>query len=226
MKSLKIRLSIILALAVTFLAAVGAFFGTGMFASADRDTTVDGSSTTLFNASAGADLRAHEQDGEGEEKEYYTMFAIKEKDGVISYKKNLAYWWYSNTATTTETEGEGEGAVEKTVEDLKNPTRSEKSFFNMEVGFENLNFERYIIKFESQQYYKTKDEKTSNYVIFVPSKTEENKVNVIITDNKDEKNLTADTAFNKDKIKIEFTGTTENGYSPPVIGFTDNVSVG
>ncbi len=213
-----------MALAVTFLAAVGAFFGTGMFASADRDTTVDGSSTTLFNASAGADLRAHEQDGEGEEKEYYTMFAIKEKDGVISYKKNLAYWWYSNTATTTETEGEGEGAVEKTVEDLKNPTRSEKSFFNMEVGFENLNFERYIIKFESQQYYKTKDEKTSNYVIFVPSKTEENKVNVIITDNKDEKNLTADTAFNKDKIKIEFTGTTENGYSVKISDETASVT--
>lgn len=227
MKSLKIRLSIILAFAVTFLAAVGAFFGTGLFANADRDTTVDGSSTTLFNASAGADLRAHEQTvGEGETatKEYYTMFAIKEEDGVISYKKNLAYWWYSNTATTTETEGEGEGAVEKTVEDLKNPVRSAKNYFNMEVGFENLDFERFIIKFESQQYYKTKDEKTSNYVIFVPSETKADKVNVIITDNKDEKNLTADTALNKDKIKIEFTGTTANGYAVKVSDDTLNVT--
>ena len=115
MKSLKIRLSIILALAVTLIAALGAFFGTGMFARADRDTTVDGSSTTLFNASAGADLRAHEKtigDGIDATKEYYTMFAIKEKDGVISYKKHLAYEWYSNNAKTTEKAGEGDGAVE------------------------------------------------------------------------------------------------------------------
>ena len=215
MKSLKIRLSIILALAVAFLAALGAFFGTGMFASADRDTTVDGSSTTLFNASAGAELRAHEQSGNGDEKEYYTMFAIKEKDGVISYKKHLAYTWYQNVAKTTETEGEGEGAVEKEVEDIKNPVRGDKGYFKMEVGFETLDFERFVIKFESQQYYKTKDEKTSNYVIFVPA-TEDGKVNVIITDNKNEKNLTSDTVLDKNRIKIEFTEKTADGYAVKV----------
>ncbi len=220
MKSLKIRLSIILALAVTFLAAVGAFFGTGTFANADRDTTVDGSSSTLFNASAGADLRAHEQTvkGEGEEetKEYYTMFAVKEEGGEITYKKHLAYEWYANTAKTTEKEGEGEGAVEKEVEDLKNPVRSDKNYFNMEVGFENLNFKKYIIKFESQQYYKTKDEKTSNYVIFFPA-AEENKVNVLITDDEDGTvDDAATTALIKDHIKIEFTGTTNDGYAVKV----------
>lgn len=215
MKSLKIRLSIILALAVIFLAAVGAFFGTGTFAKADKDTySVDGSSSTLFNASAGSELRAHEVAGEGDAKDYYVQLAVKEKDGVISYKKHLAYWWYSNTAKTEETEGEGENATTKEVEDLKNPARSEKNYFHMEVGFENLDFDRYIIKFESQQYYKTKDEKTANYVIFLPA-TEEGKVNVIVTDNKDDKN-SAPVALDKDRIRIEFTEKTAEGYAVKV----------
>lgn len=221
MKGLKIRISLILALALAFFAAIGTLFASGTFASADRDTVVDGTSTTLFNAADGAALRAHEQAAEGDENDYYTMFALTKNASAITYKKNLAYTWYANVAKTTETEGEGDGAVEKEVEDVKNPAcaqdagKNVASYFNMEIGFEGLNFKKYIIAFESQQYWQTKDEKTTNYVIFVPAEDGEH-VNVIITDNKDEKNLTADVNLQSDHIKIEFTARDKDEYSVTV----------
>ena len=42
----------------------------------------------------------------------------------------------------------------------------------MEFGFDDTNFERFVITFESQQYLKTKDGKTLNYVMFFPADSE------------------------------------------------------
>lgn len=54
-------------------------------------------------------------------------------------------------------------------------------YFGMEIGFEEINFEKFTVTFETQQYNLTKDKKTTNYIIFMPAETE-GKVCAVITD--------------------------------------------
>lgn len=192
MKSLKVKFCLIIALALVFVATLGVFFGVKLNASAEREYTVNGSSTTLFSASRTAEVWSH-KDGD----DFFTMFVLKDGEATVSYKKNLAYKWFYNSAAEDE------------------EFDMQPGFFNMEIGFETLDFDRFILTFESQQYNETKDGKSVNYIVFVPANTS---VKVLITDELPEADDTVD--YNgtvaADHIKIEFTDRVSDEYKVKV----------
>lgn len=234
MKAFKIKLSLIVALALTMVVALGIFFGN--VAVANRFYTVSGTST--FVKSGDAEVWAHRvYVGEGEEDEeeefdsknpdyaYYTMFTFKKDEDAITYRRNLAYHWYYNKGDFDdyllepyegkngnwwirdndtqieydeddkdkwEVNDDGFWAFDGEATEIaeKVPSEMGEGYLRMEIGFEEINFEKYVIAFESQQYNMTKDEKTTNYIIFIGADPENgdgeiNKVYAVITDDKD-----------------------------------------
>ncbi|MDE6373757.1 MAG: hypothetical protein K2L72_04585, partial [Clostridia bacterium] len=117
----------------------------------DRFVELDGNSV-FYTAIRGAEITESEEITEGEDKVRYTLFKIGE-DETVSYRQNLAYSWIAGG---------------KDDDGNFNGNHSAKRF-SMEISFADLNFKRYIIKFQSQQYYLTKDSKTDNYLIFTPA---------------------------------------------------------
>ncbi len=221
-KSFKLKLFAVAALFVALIASLGALLGINL-ASADRNVSITGASTTLFAASGKAEVWAHTVEGAtAEQNKYYSMFVFKENDDAISYKKNLAYKWFYNTTPATES-GEGETAPETL-------TKGE-GYFNMEFGFElgaeeKLGFEHFFLTFEGQEYSQTKAGKSVNYIVLKPT-ADGKHVNVIITDDKSEENLTvADGAaqLSTEKIKIEFTARTADEYAVTVSDGTNSVT--
>ena len=121
----------------------------------DRYVALDGNSV-FYTSIRGADITESEpvREGEGDEAKdhYYTLFSIGENE-TIAYRQNLAYSWLAGNKD----------------EDEKYTDGYTSNRFSMEISFANLNFKRYIIKFQSQQYVLTEDEKTDNYLIFTPA---------------------------------------------------------
>ena len=200
MKSLKIKLFSIAALAAALVISVATAFGL-IAANADRSVTISGSS--VFLTSGNAEIWAH-ADGEWENLNYFTMFVLKSDGDSVNFRKNLAYNWYFNDG-------------EKPTEENKNPELvGKEGFLNTEIGFElgsdnKINFEKFVIAFESQQYTQTKDNKSTNYIIFYPSESGD-KLNVLITDDKDAELTKNDaTAINPDHIKIALDKEDCNG---------------
>jgi hypothetical protein len=142
MKRYKISL---ISLILTFIFAMSAFAFT-IFASADDDQRlVSLNGTNVFYANVdGAAVSATREtvtSGETTTTEDYALFEIEEGE-TITYRKNLAYSWY---------------------------TEDGNQKFSITFGFKNADFETYTIKFESQQYNKTKDNISTNYLIFKPN---------------------------------------------------------
>lgn len=234
MKSLKVKLCLIVALAVTMIVTLGIFIGNVVLA--DRYFTLSGA--TIFTTSGKAEVWAHREFiGEGEEdpdKEfdaadtdyaYYTMFTFEKSDDAVSYKRNLAYNWFYNANDMEDAiqepykgeddtwwiYGESTGIaydedVECKVGDNGNWFIGEQDtgvsatvlpymqngYLHLEIGFEDVNFTKFVIAFETQQYRMTKDEKTTNYIIFVPVENEQKVYAIIIDDeNKDDAELDA-----------------------------------
>lgn len=223
MKALKLRLISVIALSVAFVACLGAYFGVG-FRKASADRTVTVGSTNIFSVSSldEAEVWSHKIAGaDAANDEYYTMLVVKATDGAINYKKHLAYNWYYNDSPKPE-----EGKEDEPATFVKREGK-----FNMELGFElsesaTLGFEKFYIAFESQQYFQTEDNKTTNYIVFVPT-ADKKKVNVIITDEKDADNwVVAENAvsLDVDKIKIEFTGRDKDVYSVKVSSGSEAVT--
>ncbi len=191
-----------------------AFFHTDS-AFADRSVTISGSS--IFYTADEAEVWAHKEDGaDGEDPEYFSMFVLKNGKSAVNYRKNLAYSWKYNTSSEEVKEG-----VVSTLTPVD-------GWFNMEIGFESVSFKKFIITFESQQYVKTKDGKSANYVMFYPK---DSGVQVVISANKEDAPEESATVFGKDHIKIEFTSSTRDGYNvkvsqgenTPVEGVFENV---
>ncbi|MCH5164564.1 MAG: hypothetical protein J1F36_06065, partial [Clostridiales bacterium] len=117
----------------------------------------------------------------------------------------------------TTTEGEGDNQVV-----MKDLNSYNHGLFNMEIGFKRdrkeggtdllaLPFEKFIITFESQQYSKTEDGKTVNYIIFFPEG--EDGVKVAITDDKDiDASKASETVLNRDHINIKFVEAEDGLY--------------
>ena len=216
MKSFKLRLSSVIALFIVFAAALGAFFGTG-FRKASADRTVTVGSTNIFTVSSldEAEVWSHKIAGATEEEdEYYTMLVVKQTDGAVNYRKNLAYKWYFNDSPKPDASEDGDDN-EETVSTFKKG----EGWFNTEIGFElgeneTLDFEKFIITFESQQYSQTKDNKTANYIVFVPT-ADKKHVNVIITSDSEQEHweVTDNTALDVDRISIKFDGRDRDKYS-------------
>ena len=89
MKTLKLKLGIIISLAVAFLLALG--FSLGLFVvNADRTVRITGSN--IFITSGNAQVTAHKEDTDGyENPEFYTMFVLRSGSDAVNYRKNLAY---------------------------------------------------------------------------------------------------------------------------------------
>ena len=152
---------------------------------ADRFVTVDGSNV-FYTAIRGASVTSGK---EGDH--YYTVFKIG-KEETVSYRKSLAYEWKTGVS-----------------DDDGNPTGEYNTRnFSMEISFDSLNFKRYIIAFQSQQYMKTDDKITKNFLVFAPA--EGGKVNLAAVQSLDELDEegfvypVSCTAENNEKIEISF----------------------
>lgn len=201
--TIKLKLTIIFALALALMLSLGALFAVN-FTYADRAVTINGvSGTNILNPIDGAELQAH-KDGS----QYYLAAVLSSDDAAVNYRKNLAYEWYYNSK-------------EYGPEDDEVPSEltMEKGYFNMEIGLVGTGFERFIVAFESKQFSQTKDGKTTNYVYFVPAEGGKVEVHMACKAADDED---ADEAFehaeslgalNADHIKISFnkTETTKAG---------------
>ena len=133
--------SLILASAVAVSGAAIALGTTQTAYAADYTQELDGSKV-FYTGIRGAEITYSPVETQGETAHAYTMFKIGE-DETVEYRQNLAYSWRTS-ATDSVT-------------------------FSMEIGFANTDFERYVIKFQSQQHLLTKESVTENFIVFTPS---------------------------------------------------------
>ncbi len=205
----KYKLSLI-TLLLALVCAVSLCFGVaGVLA---RTVTIDGSN--FFYANSGADVRAYH---EAETSKDYTTFYFTDNDDNVVYRYNLAYHWYSAP------DADENGDVDYTA-----PV---EGWFNMELGFRGLGFDRYTIKFQSQQYAETKDGVTDNYITFAVA---DNGLKVIITDDEEQTKTPAAEIAGASlgigdgtaagKIKIVFTEYNEGVYTVEVSDGTNTVT--
>lgn len=192
------------ALALVFVLAISAFFGL-RFTAADAQGTT--SATNVFRTT-GSDVSIvgamrsvlSEATSTGSEQKYFLTFKYEngdeDEDNYVYYSNKLAYSWY-------------ESVTEDEV------TRVQSGMFHMEFGFDDLNFEKFVITFESQQYVRSEDGKTKNYLMFFPAG--EDSVYVVATANRD---LTlADVEegdkkpLDKDHIRVDFVGYEKGAYN-------------
>lgn len=152
--------ALLLALLVALSTAVVAL-NRGWFTvyAADRYVELDGNSV-FYTSIRGAEITHTEEipsDKDEAVNTRYTMFRIT-GDQTVSYRQNLAYAWKTGVK-------DDDGNLTGEVND---------NAFSIKLSFTNLNFKRYIIKFQSQQYVLTKDGKSENYLIFEPVDNKEN----------------------------------------------------
>lgn len=176
MKSLRLKLLSILALAVAFAISLGLYVGV-LCAGADRSVTISGSS--IFYTTGGAQVWSHEVAGE-EENSYYTMFVVSSDSDAVNYRRNLAYNWFYDVNTVNGVDTSEDAEVL--------PLEKREGYLNMEIGFEltdgKLGFEKYVLTFEGQEFSQTKNGKCINYIIFYPTENGTG-LNVIVTDDID-----------------------------------------
>lgn len=191
----------LISLALVFVLALSAFFGLNTFTASASGTATASNvfRTSGDNVSLVASARdvQSQSSSSGSVKNYFLTYRFtngeEEENSYGYYNNKLAYSWIEDTSTTEE---KGHGA----------------KMFSMEFGFDDVNFERFVITFESQQYLKTKDKKTLNYLMLFPAAT--GSVYALVTTDKD---ATADDVtaapLDKDHIKLEFTGRSSGAYS-------------
>lgn len=181
-------------LAATLLLSLAFLLGINTVKTAEAAGTITVSSTNVFTASSGAKV-AGGAVGEGTDAKYYSTMTFTSDDETVSYRRNLAYNWYEEVSVK-DSDGNAVEGEKKLVHGQ----------FNMEIGFNNTSFQKFVITFESQQYNKTKDGKSKNYVVFYPSVTA-GKVYAAITSD-EEHSLTEEEKVELDSkdIYIEFNG--------------------
>lgn len=127
--------------------------------SASAARVVDLNGSTVFYAVNGASVTAF-RETVGQDYTDYAMFSFGEDDDKVTFRKNLAYSWFEKDDSVTD------GNVGKNVK------------FSMTLGFNGVDFEKFSVKFESQQSSKTESGVSTNYVTFV--KVGDGKVSVVI----------------------------------------------
>lgn len=155
----KVRISLISFFAAILLAVCALLFApVAVYADSGRTVTLT-DKNVFYTPTGGANITPFDVAEAGEDSLYYTYFLFDENDQEITYRKNLAYSWYASDGDVV---AQGK--------------------FNLQLGFSSLGFERFTIKLQSQQYNKTKDNVTSNYLIFQPSGEG---VQVVLSDDED-----------------------------------------
>ncbi len=180
----------------------------------------------------------------------YVMFYMQDEDANVTYRYNLAYHWYERAEIQSEEESadaeedetpsedentdEESAALERGDEGYENSfdyTSGVEKYFNMTIGFnpgfdENENdkavgdFQTYTITFQSQQYAKTEDAVTTNYLTFVKTSIDSvdddgnavtiPAVYVITTDDKDETEKTEED-FSEDDVALPLVVVDKSG---------------
>lgn len=193
MKKIKYKIALLFALAAALFISVAAFINVNL-KSAQAATSV----VNVFTASGEASVLSTKIT-EDETDKYYTMFSFGYDSDNVSFKRNLAYNWYE----------------EVTVKDGETESKKlENGLFNMEIGFKNTNFKKFVIAFESQQFAKTEEGKTTNYIMFFPAGN--GGVKALVTDDKDAEAAESDTVLDCQRININFTEKLEGAYSVTV----------
>lgn len=136
----KLALSLMLASAVAVGGAAIALGTTQTAYAADYTQVLDGSKV-FYTGIRGAEITYSPEETKDEETHAYTMFKVG-KGQTVEYRQNLAYSWRTSDADAVT--------------------------FSMEIGFANTDFERYVIKFQSQQYLLSEDKVTENFIVFTP----------------------------------------------------------
>ena len=155
----KLKLSLIAASAICAAAATALTMTTVAAADDYRDVTLTG--TNVFYAGVGgaeisvARVSDDSEDGHTD----YTSFEMGDGE-TVSFRKNLAYSWFAAGE-------DGFGA---------------HNTFSMTIGFEDIAFESYVIRFQSQQYNITEDGVTENYLVFKP---EGDSLNLYVSETED-----------------------------------------
>lgn len=210
MKSLNLKKFAIFALALVMAACLSVFTVLHFpSASAADQRTVTISGSTIFYASSGAEVWSH-RDGD-ESDDYYTMFVLTEDSNSVNYRRNLAYEWFYNSS------------------DDEEDVTAAQGLFHMEIGFESLSCEKFVIAFESQQYAATKDGKTANYLMIAAAE-EEGMVRVLVTDNADdevpEEDTEACTVVPEDHLTVSFAESESAGCYAIVLSYQTTTGEG
>ncbi|MGN0818092.1 MAG: hypothetical protein ACI4L9_03895 [Candidatus Coproplasma sp.] len=151
-----------------------------------RSEILDGTNV-FYTAVDGAEI-AVTRETSGDETHDFAYFLI-ETDETVTFRKSLAYSWFEAD--------EEQGSVNKT--------------FSMEIGFKQTDFESYTVKFQSQQYTKTKDSISENFLIFKP---EGDVINLYVSQSEDlADDAEADVTLPKnDRIEISFGAYSAGSY--------------
>lgn len=207
MKHTKFKVTIF-ALVLVLILSVTAFFAvnfTNKTANAAGVVSVDATLNGSVFSMTGANLVVTNPDPDDENSQY-TMFTFGDNEDVVWLRKHLAYSWWQKQPDEEKNEDGIVTVIEHEVE---------HGLFNMEIGFRAMNFEKFVITFESQQYSKTEKNKTVNYIIFFPN-ADHSAVTAIVTDDKDATVSGADTYFAPDRISIRFVDTAKEEFPETV----------
>lgn len=159
----KIAAALLLASAVAVGGAVIALSSNNSANAADYTQTLDGT-RVFYTGIRGAEITYSPEETVEEKTHAYTMFKIG-KEQTVEYRQNLAYSWKTGPETTVR--------------------------YSMEIGFNNADFERYVIRFQSQQHVLTEDKITENYLVFTPSATAEGSLDMsVVQELEDDTKLT------------------------------------
>lgn len=169
-------------LAIIFVASVitalSLIFGATV-ASAERSISLTGS--TYFVTSNSASIANYEvtsssstdseKSDDSSSSTNYVSFLFEDEDDAITYRKNLAFHWYSSASSSTSEEEEEESSSSSSGEQS-----GVEGYLSTTIGFPTISegdnagklpFETFTIKFQSQQYSATEDGVTTNYIRFI-----------------------------------------------------------
>jgi hypothetical protein len=144
---------IILIVAFAFVLALSCLGLGSQFALAETTTALS-SLTNIFYKVGSAQVSGGTV---GDSTAKYPVISLSTSTQAVSYRKNLAYRWYEKA---NDTEGDESG---------------KSGMFSLNfalVAENNVLPTSYVITFQSQQYEKTKDGITTNYLVLVPDSTE------------------------------------------------------
>ena len=125
-----------LSLAAVFALLMTAMSAVFMFASAK-----DVDNTLIFNSSNAENITEY-----SDAQTSYLAYRLSSDSKSVTFRRNLALRWFSPS--------EGDALV------------SEKNYFSLTLGFVNSNFDSFTVAMESSQFSMSKDEKTTNEVVF------------------------------------------------------------
>lgn len=180
----------LITMAATLALTSAALAATATAAYAEREVTV--SSTNIFYVSGNAEIGGKQ----GTDGNYYPLLTVESAGATVSYRKDLAYSWVENVSGSPE-----------------------QGLFNMEMGLTG-NYEKFFVKFQSQQYALTEEGVTDNYLVFESTADGANVYVTANADELDESEYASLTSAELEKFTVEFTGRTDDGsgYNVSVAG--------